>query len=233
MKKAIAFLTAAVLSCSAVGGTDNNISTAHLSVGGAGEASLPPDIATIQIEISLIKKSGMEAKQQVDAAVNELLSSLDGNKPNLSRIDAGSLRLQPNYEYENNKRRQKGYKATRMVDLEVSRLDVMDNVLETVIKQGMTTVQSVNYGFSDGGRICQQQALSKAIEDSREKARQMAQAYGVKLGKISSAGLGSAYPAPYGGMQKIAMSEASSAPSYRSGDITCHAQVSAVFLIGE
>ncbi len=234
MKKAVVFLTAALLSCVAFGGTDNNLPAPYLSVSGTGEASLPPDIAMIQVEVSLIKKSGMEAKQQVDAAVNALLDSLTENKPNLSRIDAGSLRLQPHYEYDNNKRRQKGYMATRMVDLEVSALDVMDSILETVVKQGMTTVRSVDYGFSDGGRLCQQQALDKAISDSKDQAQRMAEAYGVKLGKLSSAGLGSSYPSPYAGMEKMAMADASSrGPSYRSGDITCHAQVSAVFLIKE
>ncbi|WP_461537407.1 SIMPL domain-containing protein [Spongorhabdus nitratireducens] len=230
MKKATMFLLASALTTGVM--AQEAVPGAHFNVSGKGEASLPPDQATVHVEVRRTEETGADAKRQVDQTVDMLLTELEAHRSGLSRIDAGSLQLQPHYEYKNNERHQEGYRATRIVELEVSNLEVMDNILEAVARQKATTINNVNYGFSDGGALCQQQALDAAIQNSRQKAQQMAKAYEVKIDRIYSASLGGGYPVAYSRMEGLAMAaDAGGAPSYQSGDLTCQANVSAVFLI--
>ncbi|MGL4735074.1 MAG: SIMPL domain-containing protein, partial [Enterovibrio sp.] len=92
----------------------------HLETSGVGEITTTPDMALVQIAVSLTKSKAQKAKQASDDAVVSLLARLA--KLGIARedIQSSSLSLQPQYNYSQQGQPElEGYNATRTVSINV------------------------------------------------------------------------------------------------------------------
>lgn len=113
------------------------------------------------------------------------------------------------------------------VYITVRDLDGFGVVLDGVVEAGANMVQGISFGIAERDAL-EKEAMANAVRDAVAKARNIADAAGIELGRILTINTGGVGPAPR--QQFLARAEASSVP-VAAGELTVRAQVSVVFAI--
>jgi len=160
------------------------------TVTGNGEAIIEaiPDLVGIYFNIETSGKTSQEAKDANSEIFNELKSSLLNNGFNKEDIKTQNFNIYPEYEWINNKRIQKGYKAVHSIKVEFSTEDT--EKISDVIDAGANAGAGISYINFELSQELQNQykaeALKLAAEDARIKAESIAEGLGMSVGKLVS-----------------------------------------------
>ena len=150
---------------------------------GEGKVSVAPDMAELNMQLQTINKDGNKAKRDLDAQFNRLLGALVPIGITSTDIIASTLQLNPQYEYLNKRRQFVGYRASRNVTVTLSRLDQLNEVMETALAAGIDQLGRVNFKIADELHY-KKQAQQKAIDQSKRLAKHLAESYDAILGPI-------------------------------------------------
>ncbi|MGL4827220.1 MAG: oxidative stress defense protein [Vibrionaceae bacterium] len=204
----------------------------HLETSGVGEITTTPDMALVQIAVSLTKSKAQKAKQASDDAVVSLLARLA--KLGIARedIQSSSLSLQPQYNYSQQGQPElEGYNATRTVSINVRDLSKLNQVLDGALEDGINRINGIDLLSSQNDTL-KIQARSKAIADAINKANEIAHGFNqsvVGLWKIRY----NNYATPQPIMLRMAAdSYSAKSASYQDNSITIREQVDVVFRLG-
>ena len=160
-----------------------------ITVSGEGVVSLAPDTATIRLGVSERAASAAEAMAQTSEKVRGILNQLDSLKiAGLDRQTSG-LYLRP--VYDNGSRNDttpvqvSGYEAGNTVSVTVRDLSKLGQLLDAVVAEGANDFNGLQFGLQDN-QAALEQARKDAVSDAMARAEQLADAAGVKLGKVVS-----------------------------------------------
>jgi len=160
-----------------------------ITVSGEGVVSLAPDTATIRLGVSERAASAAEAMAQTSEKVRGILNQLDSLKiAGLDRQTSG-LYLRP--VYDNGSRNDttpvqvSGYEAGNTVSVTVRDLSKLGQLLDAVVAEGANDFNGLQFGLQDN-QAALEQARKDAVSDAMARAKQLADAAGVKLGKVVS-----------------------------------------------
>jgi uncharacterized protein YggE len=160
-----------------------------ITVNGEGVVSLAPDTATIRLGVSERAASAAEAMAQTSEKVRGILNQLDSLKiAGLDRQTSG-LYLRP--VYDNGSRNDttpvqvSGYEAGNTVSVTVRDLSKLGQLLDAVVAEGANDFNGLQFGLQDN-QAALEQARKDAVSDAMARAKQLADAAGVKLGKVVS-----------------------------------------------
>ncbi|KKN97835.1 hypothetical protein LCGC14_0153490 [marine sediment metagenome] len=160
-----------------------------ITVSGEGVVSLAPDTATIRLGVSERAASAAEAMAQTSEKVRGILNQLDSLKiAGLDRQTSG-LYLRP--VYDNGSRNDttpvqvSGYEAGNTVSVTVRDLSKLGQLLDAVVAEGANDFNGLQFGLQDN-QAALEQARKDAVSDAMARAQQLADAAGVKLGKVVS-----------------------------------------------
>jgi uncharacterized protein YggE len=98
-------------------------------------------------------------------------------------IQTSSYNIWPQYDYTNGVQVQRGFMVSQSVDVKIRKLDSVGDILATAGTLGANQVGGVNFTIDDPERV-RQEARLKALDAAKAKAAALADAAGVKLGKI-------------------------------------------------
>lgn len=158
----------------------------HLLVSGYAEQNNEPDMLTFNIEVNVLDKQGLKAKQQVDKKVGTFLRQLEKFGIKSNDVEAGNLVVSPEYQYSDNKRPMLlGYRAQRYLNVKLYQLDKLSALMDSALNAGLVSVSQIEYGLKSPQAI-REQVRGRAVEDAKTKAESLAKAFGMKLGKIYS-----------------------------------------------
>jgi uncharacterized protein YggE len=150
---------------------------------GNGLVRVSPNMAELNMQIEALNRDGGAAKVDVDQRVNRFLAALQPLEIDETDVVASSLKLNPNYTYQNQKRQFTGYRASRNITLSLHRLDQLNELMDVALKSGIDQIGHIELRVADEQQY-QQQAQQQAIADSQQKAAALAKAYGATLGPI-------------------------------------------------
>lgn len=150
---------------------------------GQGEVSVAPDMAELNMELRAVNKDGNKAKRELDQQFNQLLDELALLNIQKKAIIASSLQLTPQYDYATEKRKFVGYRAVRKITITINKLEQLNQVLDTALTAGIDQLGRVNLKVADETSY-QKQARQQAINQSKAIAKELALAYGARLGPI-------------------------------------------------
>ncbi|MGL5334814.1 MAG: oxidative stress defense protein [Enterovibrio sp.] len=201
----------------------------HLETTGVGEITATPDMALVQIAVSLTKTKAQKAKQASDEAVVALLARLEKLSVAREDIQSSSLSLQPQYNYSQPGQPElEGYNATRTVSIKVRDLSKLNLVLDGALEDGINRINGIDLLSSQNDAL-KIQARSKAIEDAINKANEIAHGFSqniVGLWKIRY----NNYATPQPIMLRMAADNYSAkSASYQDNSITIREQVDVIF----
>jgi uncharacterized protein YggE len=164
--------------------TADNLSFAHIQTLGTSELTVEPDMAEIQVEVSITKDSAKAAKEASDKAVSQFIERLLKAGIDKKHISSANINLQPQYKYEKNKEPELiGYRANRQVSVTVIKFNELNAMLDTALEQGINKINNVSLKSSKEAQVVLK-ARQAAIKDAQAKAASLAQGFGMQLGEL-------------------------------------------------
>lgn len=158
----------------------------HIVVKGEAVVRTAPDRADITLEFEAVKAESVQAKQQVDTQVNELLAGLNNFSIDEKSISAGRIFVEPNMRYDENDNQVKdGFRATRKVKVSLKKLSLLDGFLNFALKVGVNQIEQIQL-LSTKASDYEQAALDKAVTNAKQQGSSLASAFEAKLGRVYS-----------------------------------------------
>lgn len=177
-----ALLVCAIVFSHALYAHEQNNDLQLIHVVGAGEIQAEPDMAELSIGINAQKPNLQQAKKVADEHYRAVLAVLKKAQIDDKHIRATRLSAQPIYEWQHSKRLYRGERVSRTLSITVHDLDALPELMQALVDNGVSTINGVQAGFKDK-QAQQQQALGKAADDAREKAKFLAERLGRSLGE--------------------------------------------------
>jgi len=168
-------------------------------VSGSGKVMAVPDVATLSLGIEAQDDSVALAQSQAAEAMNKVKATLTGNGVAEKDIQTRYFNVQRITRWDQDKQLEIviGYRVTNMVTAKIRELDKVGTIIDAVAVAGGDLTRIDNIGFSvEDPSAYYEEAREKAMADARNKAQQMAELAGVKLGKPTYINESSQYPQP-------------------------------------
>jgi uncharacterized protein YggE len=182
-----------------------------ITVTGEGKVQGAPDVAMIQLGVSVLRPTVAEARAQAATALDAMINSMKANGVEEDDIQTSQLYISPEYDYRNNETVLRGFRVTNSVSVKVRDIDTTSKVVDDAVAAGGddTQLQGISFTIDDPKEL-QKQAREAAIADARAKADTLAQAGGVSVGDPIVINEGSVYvpPIPYAGREAAGADQA-------------------------
>lgn len=196
-----------------------------ITIEGYGEVKTEPDMARVDVAISVIDKDIIKAKKVVDKTMATLLEVAEEMKIAKDDITATELSVQPDIEYKENERIIR-YDTSRRMVITLRDLKKLDQLLTACFEAGINRVESIDLKTSKDDEL-RRKATSLAIADAKSRAKAIASEFGAELGDVQSITTGrhSYIPSYF-----IAASTKVGGPeSYHAGRIEISSEIDVVF----
>ncbi len=203
-----------------------------LSVSGSGKVTVTPDLATIQLGVSIERPTAKAARQDAAAAMTRVVEAIRKLGIEDKDVATANVSLGPVYNYPNNASpKVRGYQLQNTVTVTVRNLDQLGDVLDDGVTAGATTVDSISFDVADRA-AAEAQAREAAVTDAKAKADTLANGLGVRITGVASVSEQVSTPVWYGRnvtLGAVAAEDAATPVMPGSTDVTISVSVS--FLI--
>lgn len=201
-----------------------------ITVTGEGVVEATPDVATLMIGVTTQGVTAAEALSANSAALDGVLARLKAAGIEARDMQTSNLSLNPNWTgYDSSTPTISGYVATNMLTVRVRALASLGEVLDAAVADGANTLNGLTFGLADPAPALNE-ARKEAVADARAKAELLAEAAGVKLGKVISIGEMGVSSGP---MPMFKSDEAAPAVPVAAGELGMTASVTVQFQLVE
>jgi uncharacterized protein len=197
-----------------------------VSVVGTGTVEAAPDRVRITAQASALERAPAAARAAVDRQVANARQALRRVGLDEDALRAQSIRIQPEYQYIDQRRSLSGYRAIRDFSVMVEDIDGAGEVLDALLSAGLPQVSGLNYEVAEP-EVQREAARDLAIADARRKAEQLAAGLDAEVGAVRRIQLGGS-PAPPGPGPVMMMAREADT-GYAPDDLRFTEQVSVVF----
>lgn len=192
-RPALAFaVTAALVVLLALSGCETKVVTAPagtptntVTSSGSGQAQAVPDVAIMTFGVT---RNGPEAKQVLEQAsqtAEEIVAALKDSGVADEDIQTSNVSLYPDTSDRSGKLEVVGYRANISVTAKVREIDTLGEVITTANDAGADSIGGPSFSVSENSEY-RDEAIAKAVEDSRDAAEAMAGAAGKDVGDVLS-----------------------------------------------
>ncbi|NKF49857.1 oxidative stress defense protein [Shewanella sp. WXL01] len=201
----------------------------HLETVGSSEILVSPDMAEIVVAVRVEAANAKQAKAESDKAVAAFVSKLKQAQIATNDIASANLNLRAQYHYDKENGRQlTGYEAHRDITVTVRDLNILNELLDSALEQGINHVNQINLKSSKEAQY-KQQARELAIKDAREKAQAIAKSFGTQVQGVWQVRYHD-YQVPKRHTEMRAMADAGAInQSYQQGQIAITDTIEAIF----
>lgn len=158
-----------------------------MHVSAEGQVTATPDTATIKIGVISEQTDSIAVKNQNNHKMNQVTDYLKKQGVNSQDIQTSELYISPKYHYTNGTNSIIGYQATQIVTVKIRKINtsktMLEKLLSEVIHYGANNIQSIDLSFADTKQF-KEAARINAINNANEKAKAIASAANLTLGKI-------------------------------------------------
>ena len=206
-----------------------------IHVTGSGSVVGEPDMATLNLGVSVEKKTVAEAREAAAVAMTAVIASLKANDIAEKDIQTERFNIQPQYDYTENGRVLRGYRVNNTLRAKVRALENLSDVIDDAAGAGgdIIVVNSVQFMIENPTPL-QTQARSLAVKNAASKAQTLAEAGGVTLGKpitITETSHAAGPRIAYAEEADFADDSARSATPIEAGELTVTVNITIVYAI--
>lgn len=171
--------------------------SAQITVTGEATVAVAPDMAVVSLGVTTTGKTAAEAMEANSSAMTAVMDRLRNAGVSETDLQTATLQLNPNWNSSSSSSAQSitGYTASNQVSVRLRALDTLGTVLDAAISDGANTLNGVSFDLANK-RPVQDQARGAAVKDAIARATLLAEAAGVKLGKIAAITEGGAAAGP-------------------------------------
>ncbi|MBV0892217.1 SIMPL domain-containing protein [Paracoccus sp. Z118] len=231
----IALLALAPLAAEAHSACGPQGAAATLTTQGEGTAQVQPDMATVSVGVTVQAPTAAQAMADNATRQQAVIDALRLQGVEDRDIQTSNLNLSPVHDYSQDGRPPvvTGYQAQNIVTVTVRDLTGLGAVLDRLVSAGANEVQGIGFGRDDL-QGTEDEARRKAVESARHRAEVLADAAGLRLGRLVSLsdGGGRSGPVP---VMRMAMQDSAAAPTpIAAGELSVTAQVGTTYeLVGD
>ena len=158
-----------------------------INVTGIGVASKKPDLAMLSLGVLVSSPSVEVARTQAAASMQLVITALQENGVADSDIQTTRFSVYADWDWSGDKRELRGYEVSNEISATVREVDTVAAVIDAAVTAGGDDIRfnDVSYAFSDTVRAnLERQARQLAVVNMRNKAAQLAQFSGRRLGDL-------------------------------------------------
>lgn len=159
-----------------------------LSVSGSGQANLTPDIAYIYVGVHTENPTAAEGVAENNTQTQKVIQAIKDFGIDEKDIRTINFSIFPQDKFDpqsGTPTGEKTYVVDNTVYVTVRKLDQLGDLLDTVVKAGANTVNSIQFDVADKAEALKQ-ARADAVKDAEAQAKSLAEAAGLSLGEIQS-----------------------------------------------
>lgn len=166
---------------------------------GTGEITAKPNNATFTVGVTQEATTSEQATSLMNQTTNEVITQLKSAGIKDEDIKTTGYNVYPNQDFIGGRSNITGYTASQNLEVQADSVALANRALAAATESGANTVSGVNFTLDDDEmNKLQQEALKKAVADAKKNAQDIANAAGIKLGRIVSIrqALGPGAPVP-------------------------------------
>jgi len=174
----------------------------QIVVSGQGSADIVPDMAVLQLTVTREAETAREALDASSAAMGEVLKALRAEGIAERDLQTSNFSIAPKYVYPSQKSqgddrspRIVGYTVRNGLSVRVRELGKLGAIMDTSVTLGVNEGGNIQFTNDDPAAAIEQ-ARARAVADAMGKAKALATAAGVTLGKILELSEQSYQPGP-------------------------------------
>ena len=157
-----------------------------INAAGTGKVYVTPDVAFVNLGVHTEAATVSEALRQNNAQAQAVAKALSDGGVAAEDVQTSAFNISPQQQFD-----QMGnptsttYVADNVVYVTVRDMGKLGQLLDAAVNAGANTVNSVSFDLQDKTKAYSE-ARRMAVEDARAQAQELADAAGVKLGKLTS-----------------------------------------------
>ncbi|OGE83888.1 MAG: hypothetical protein A3B10_02040 [Candidatus Doudnabacteria bacterium RIFCSPLOWO2_01_FULL_44_21] len=164
-----------------------------------GRVSSKPDLATTTVGVISRAQTAKLAQDDNNKKVSQILEAIKKLGVADADIVTSNFSIYPTLDYTNGRNDINGYEANQTLTIKIHNVDesaeTLNQVLDSALTSGSNQLQGVYFSFEDPDGL-KQEARKQAIEKAKQKAQELGDATGLRIGRIVSISEDSGYP-PY------------------------------------
>jgi len=157
----------------------------HIYVEGSATVEVEPDEMQFTLSISETSKELATAKSIVDEKSNTLISLCKELRIETKDIATSTLRIFPQFTYSNGNREQTGTQVSRTINITLRDLSNYSSIIKAFVDADITQTVNTKLVLSNPTQATDK-ALSKALDDAKQRANRLAKHQGSELAGVHS-----------------------------------------------
>ncbi|MEX2007680.1 MAG: SIMPL domain-containing protein [Candidatus Levyibacteriota bacterium] len=154
------------------------------SASGTGKVTAAPDIAQVSLGVTQTAGTVAAAQSRLNARANSLIDTLKGLGIEEKDIKTTNYSISPNYDFTAGQRIT-GYAASQNLEIKTKQTELANRVIDAATGAGANVVGGVTFTFDDETRTeLEGEARKDAVGEAKRKANSLADAAGIRLGRI-------------------------------------------------
>lgn len=215
----------------AVASADNFDTNHTIAVSGEGVIEVAPDTGYVNFGIFVQEKTASEAMKGLSKIANRVIILLKNSGIKEEDIKTTGISLNPVYQWDKEKKKNVlvGFAATENFKVKTE-LKNIGKIVTLVTENGANRIYGIRFDSSETENL-RKEAIAKAVEDAREKAKAALSGTNYKIVGIKTISIqsGNVTPVVRQTFDNEAIGEKSSVP-VEGGSITIRATVNVVFI---
>jgi hypothetical protein len=168
-----------------------------LSVTGSGMVNMIPDIAYINIGVHTEKPTAADAVAENNTQTQQVVDALKTAGVDAKDIQTTNFSIYPNTQFDPQTNQKIGttYVVDNTVNVTVRKLDKLGDLLDTTVKSGANSVNSIQFDVADKTQALKQ-ARDLAVKDAQTQAQELSTTAGITLGQVQTISFFNNVPSP-------------------------------------
>jgi uncharacterized protein YggE len=166
---------------------------ATVSVSGHGEVNVPPDTASVNIGVDIIKPTLDEAQQEATTQATAVIDALKAAGIAAEDIQTSyfSVNILRDYSENADPTKVTGFEVVNQLQVTVRDTSKLGELLDAAVQAGANNIYGVNF-YVENQTEAASNARVEAVKDARTKAEELAAAAGMTLGPVIAISEGTA-----------------------------------------
>lgn len=152
---------------------------------GSGKATKIPDTAFVSMGVTKSASNIIDAQKQANEVANKIISDLKSLGIEDKNIKTTNYSVNPEYRYDLGKQNITGYTVTQNLEVKIKPIDKANQIVDKITSDGANLVGGISFILDDQTqKNLENKAREEAVKNAKEKAQNLANAAGIKLGRI-------------------------------------------------
>ena len=156
-----------------------------IAVVGSGKITIVPDMATVQLGVSVEKPTAKAAREAGAQAMTKVVAAIRALGIDDKDITTAMVSLGPVYDYTKTPQKIRAYQLGNTVSVTVRDLAKVSDVIDNSVAAGANNVNGISFDVADRA-AAESKAREAAMADAKAKATTLSNAAGVSITGVAS-----------------------------------------------